>query len=86
VTAPERSCHLFYEVRAGDDSPIASQNFKVVLDEGEIAGVTDANGQFHIDRIPPDDYLLEIGDVRMFVNAFSRDEGFRVIMAISDPA
>jgi hypothetical protein len=79
-------CHLDLALTfENDGSAIANLPFKVRLDDRVSSGTTDANGRFLIDLIPPDDYLLEIASAKLFVTAFSRQEGTRIISVVGAP-
>ncbi len=87
VQAPsdERSCHLSFELlRMADETPLASTPYRAHVDGAVVEGETDTHGRMRIDLVRPGDYLLEIGDTRMYVSAFLRSEPPRPLAVIPD--
>jgi hypothetical protein len=85
VVTDAPSCHLCFEILyRTDDSPAASLPYKVQVGGGVFEGETDGSGRLRVDLVPADDYLLEIGDVRMHVTAFPRTEEARTLHLVAD--
>ncbi len=85
AVADEATCHLCFDVvYQADYSPAASLPYKVHLGTGVSEGETDGSGHFRVDLVAADDYLLELGDVQMYVTAFSRTDDARTILLVGD--
>jgi hypothetical protein len=77
-------CHVYYELVWPNESTPASLDYTVKVGDHFVRGRTDDAGRLRVDGVPADDYLLEIGGVRMYVSAFRRNEPARRLMLLND--
>jgi hypothetical protein len=83
--ADEPDCHVHVKLLSRDGSPLAVLPFKLHVDGAVVAGTTDGEGALRVGPVAPDDYLLELADERMFVNAFSQSEARRTLTFVKEP-
>jgi outer membrane protein OmpA-like peptidoglycan-associated protein len=82
----DADCHVFYELHAYDtDEAMAGQSYTLTASGQTRSGQTDAQGVLHELSLDPDDYLLEVAGVRMYINAFSSQEPQRRLTVLADP-
>jgi outer membrane protein OmpA-like peptidoglycan-associated protein len=72
-------CQIALTLEQFDGTPLSNAVFQLTTPDGLITNKTDPNGNLTVPDLPPDDYLLQVGELNQFVSAIANGEARRTI-------